>query len=299
VTLSGRVVTTTGAAIPGIQVYFWRQDGGKSFYVTTDKDGKFSAQVEKSTALSMRYNIAANRDTGDPSHPKNPQYTSAELLNVAPGMDRAGLTFRLDSARVTLGGKVTDISGRALPDIWISFTRKDGKNSFFVKTGADGKYSALVEKSGDKMKTYTIAANKDTGDASHPKNPQYTTAELTSVLPSMDRSTLNFRLEKGLVTLGGRVTDSSGKAVPDLWVYYWRQDGQDSGYARTNMTGYYSREVARFPATDRLHRYNLAANKDTGDASHPKNPAFATKELLNITPDMDRMYLNFKLVASR
>jgi hypothetical protein len=68
---------------------------------------------------------------------------------------------------------------------------------------------------------------------------------------------------------------------------------------KTNATGYYIRQVSRYPSTDKLHRYNIAANKDNGDPTHPKDRSFGTKELVNIVPDMNRLNLNFKLAPSR
>jgi hypothetical protein len=95
------------------------------------------------------------------------------------------------------------------------------------------------------------------------------------------------------------VTNYYGKPLADIWVYFWRQDGNDAGYVKTNATGYYTRQVTRYPSTDKLHRYNIAANKDTGDPTHPRHPSFGTSQLVNIVPDMNRLGLNFKLAPSR
>ena len=203
------------------------------------------------------------------------------------------------AAMVTFSGQVTNTAGKALPGIWVYFWRQDGKKSFYVVTGTDGKYSAQVEKSKLLTQRYNIAANKDNADPDHPNNFQYATVEITNVAPTMNRAGLNFRLASGLVHLGGRVTDYYGKPLADIWVYFWRQDGKDAGYVKTNATGFYTRQVTRYPSTDKLHRYNIAANKDNGDPIHPKNPSFGTKEMMNIVPDKNRLALNFKLAPSR
>ena len=217
-------------------------------------------------------------------------------------LDSNTVTFTVQpgsTAMVTFSGQVTDTAGKALPNIWVYFWRQDGRKSFYVMTGADGKYSAQVEKSSSLSQRYNLAANKDNGDPTHPKNSQYATAEITNMAPTMNRAGLNFRLANGLVTLGGRVTNYYGKPLADIWVYFWRQDGNDAGYVKTNATGYYIRQVSRYPSTDKLHRYNIAANKDNGDPTHPKDRSFGTKELVNIVPDMNRLNLNFKLAPSR
>jgi len=299
VNLSGKVTTSAGKGIPDIWVYFSRQDGAKSFYVKTGADGRYTAPVEKSDVTSQRYTIAANKDTGDASHPKNPLYVTGEIKNVIPSMNRANLNFMLASGLVTLSGKVTDSSGKPLADIPVSFTRVDGKNSFFTRTGADGRYSAQVERTGDRTRRYNLSANTDTGDASYPRNSQYASAVLAYVLTASDQNSLNFRLASTQVTLAGRVTNTSGAPLAGIWVHYARQDGQDTGFVQTNGAGYYTIQVARFPATDKNHRYTVAANRDTGDASHPKNPAYSTKELLNVSPDTNRLNLNFRLAPSR
>ncbi|MDD1647630.1 MAG: hypothetical protein LUQ03_07125, partial [Methanomicrobiales archaeon] len=88
VTFSGKVTdAATGAGISGIQVNFWRQDGGQSFTVVTGTDGSFSVQMDRSTDTTRRFNLKAN------GNKENPAYGSAELLNIQPDQNRANLNM--------------------------------------------------------------------------------------------------------------------------------------------------------------------------------------------------------------
>jgi TPR repeat protein len=289
VTLSGKVTSPTGAGIPGIWVYYWRQDNNHAGYVGTDGQGAFSIRVPKFlSGDTYRYNLAANKDNGDPDHPKNRDWTTASYDNLMPSTDRPGLTLRLDSGRVTFWGRVKDGSGNYLSGIWVYYWRHDNNDAGYVQTNSTGHYTLTVYKYpySDDSKWYNLAANKDNGDGKYTNG--YETKEIVNVAPDVNRGYKDFTLLSSRVRVTGRVTaQSGGRGLSGIWVYYWRHDGSDADYAVTDGNGYYTMHLLRGTSGNRDSWYNLAANKNNGDPDHPWNPAYAMVEKNDRIPSGD------------
>jgi len=303
VTLSGQVVADAGSGkLEGITVFFWRQDEVPPLYATTDKEGKFSVQVEKYSGNcgkgSKCYNIIANKP-GVAGY-TDTWFNSSEQVNIQPYGDRTLSTFRLLTGTVTFKGKVY-AGGKPLQGITVLLWRHDDQ-SWQAVTNEKGEWQKQVPRSvwmggapGTTDHRINLAINKP-GIGTY--NPYYNTPPDTNNIPSLNDYTASTTyLDTRLVTFSGRVTDAShSTGIPGITVFFYRQDKKEQLFATTNVSGYYLKQVER--SSDITRKYNLAANKPDLGKDHPMNTSYAydaKKDINNIQPSGDRTGLNFRL----
>ncbi|MDD1657059.1 MAG: alpha/beta hydrolase [Methanomicrobiales archaeon] len=195
VKFSGKVTNTThSSGVPNIWVSGKRLDNRASFLVQTDKDGKWSVQVEKFTEADHRFVVVAN-----PSERSNPWYRNSTPETVQPNYDRT-INPVLVVSRVTFSGKIY-VSGAVagnFPIIPITFERDDRAVTRYVNTRSDGTFTIQLDGCTSRYCTYTITANK--GGPGYPKNTLYNTpAAITGKWSDRDQTSLSFTLTGGPV----------------------------------------------------------------------------------------------------
>ena len=297
VTISGQVVAEVGSApLPGINVFFWRQDNGDTFYLATDANGKFSVQKDKSTDPKKRYNVMANKNNNDGKY-NGAWYNSTEQVNILPDRDRS-LYFRLPTGTVKFDGMVKNDKGVALSGIEVFLWRHDGK-SWKVTTGSDGKWSAMVDRSSSASNPdhrINIMANKY-GSGFNPNTAYLNSTEMVNKLADRDQSLSYFYLTSSTVKFDGMVKNDKGVALSGIEVYLWRHDGK-SWKVTTGSDGKWSAMVDRSSsASNPDHRINIMANK-YGSGFNPNTAYLNSTEVVNKLPDRDQSISYFTLVST-
>jgi pimeloyl-ACP methyl ester carboxylesterase len=297
VTISGQVVAEVGSApLPGINVFFWRQDNGDTFYLATDANGKFSVQKDKSTDPKKRYNVMANKNNNDGKY-NGAWYNSTEQVNILPDRDRS-LYFRLPTGTVKFDGMVKNDKGVALSGIEVFLWRHDGK-SWKVTTGSDGKWSAMVDRSSSASNPdhrINIMANKY-GSGFNPNTAYLNSTEMVNKLADRDQSLSYFYLTSSTVKFDGMVKNDKGVALSGIEVYLWRHDGK-SWKVTTGSDGKWSAMVDRSSsASNPDHRINIMANK-YGSGFNPNTAYLNSTEIINKLSDRDQSLSYFYLYSS-
>ena len=214
--ITGKVTSTTGTKLEGVEIYAYTEDAEPVGYGVTDSTGAYmmtevpNVKVLVATSNMMGYvdewydNVVLI-DFG--------YQDGAKLLDLAANPTQTGIDFALAKGR-TISGKVTNSSSSGLVDVEVTAFTLDGEPVRTAHTGSTGTYTITGLPAGQYLVATTNYNNyidewyKDVVYATHPDGTGATSVNVTSG----NATAINFSLALGK-SISGNVSVSGSPPV--------------------------------------------------------------------------------------
>lgn len=281
--LEGAVRTDTGSAVPGAFVDLYDPGGARLEFDRTDANGVFRlAGLPAGTYHLATDTLGSYIDLWYEQkiilHPGQPLLDAADPIVLPEQGAIANLLFTLE-AGAEIAGRVETEEGAPVPDAFVDAFLDDSFFDYAI-TAADGAFRVPALPDGVYyLKTYTFGELMDEWYEDHVvydiRDPIGDGADPLVVAGGVSVTGLVLRLQRGAEILG-RVTETGGSPVTNVYVDLYSNTGDRLFYTRNDAAGEY--RLGGLPANTYYLRTDAVASFvdewfDDRIVFHPKDPA--------------------------
>jgi len=234
--ISGRVTDSSGAGIQNIGVYVYDTNWGWISSASTDANGNYSV-IGITTGVYKVFFDGSYLGYFNEWYNKKPDFVKADPVPVTAPNATTGIDAVLELGG-SISGRVTDSSGAGIQNVWVNVYDANWVWISGASTDANGNYTAMgiptgaykVEFYGSHLGyLYELYNNK----------LDFCNADPVAVTAPNATTGIDAVLELG-GSISGRVTDSTGAGIQNVWVDIVNTNDEWISYASTDANGNYT-----------------------------------------------------------
>jgi hypothetical protein len=260
--ISGTVTDNSANPLEGIEVDIYDTGGLYVTYSYTDSSGNYEAKGLAPGSYKVNfvpvdlnyhgvdwYGLPADTNYKFQWYNNKEYFVDADVVTAAPGSAATGIdAVMTDGEGGIISGQITDSQTNGIAGCFVyafqSFDAQEWYYSDYMETGADGNYQVKGLPTGDYIVFFIQPGGTFYRRQFYNNTMDWDQAALVSVTAGQTTPGINAVLQKG-GTITGRVTDSSGKGLEDVFIRLMaaasnKYLGYAGNGAQTDADGYYT-----------------------------------------------------------
>jgi hypothetical protein len=260
--ISGTVTDSSANPLPGIEVDIYENNGLSVAYGYTDGSGNYEVKGLAPGNYKVNFNpidlnyhgvdwygLPADTNYKYQWYNNKEYFVDADVVTAAPGSAAAGIdAVMTDGAGGIISGQITDSQANGIGGCFVyAFQSYDAVEWFYsdyMRTGPDGNYQIKGLPGGDYIMFFAPPGGTFYRRIFYNNVMDRDLATMVSVTAGQTTPGINAVLQKG-GTITGRVTDSSGKGLEDVYIRLMtaatnKYLGYAGNGAQTDADGYYT-----------------------------------------------------------